>query len=321
MSEAHSKQRGLIVLAILALCFAGTQSAQALSVSPLIMEYSVKPGEEIAGTVRLHNETEVAETLYPTVQDFIAADDETGTPHFLSEGVQSERSIASWVEFESSTVTLAPDETRYVAFTIRVPEGTTPGSYFGGLLMSTALPRIQDELATVVKIGTLVLISVEGAATESGAILEFTATPKTTSSLPITFDVRFQNAGTTHLAPFGEIHITNMLGNESATIPVNAEGGYVLPNSTRQFTVHWQKNEVPADAIELVDEWRNFGLGLYQATLVMSYGTGDTITTASTNFWVIPWQLLILVMIAIVALILLMKSYRQTIIREECPPK
>jgi hypothetical protein len=309
MSVAHPKQCGLVLLAIGVLLFSGAPSAQALSVSPPIFEYNVRPGDEIAGAIQLYNETDATETFFPTVQDFVASGDETGTPHFLAEGTSSSTSIAPWVGFETPAVTLEPGDTRYVAFTIQVPEGTASGSYFGGLLMSTAPPRAQSGLATVSKVGALVLISVQGDAVESGEILEFAATPKTASSLPVTFDVRFENTGAVHLAPFGEIHITNMLGGGSATIPVNIAGGYVLPNSSRRFTASWQKSEVTEDAIELVQEWKNFGLGLYEATLVMSYGADDTVTTAQARFWIIPWQLLILLTIAIVTLILLARSY------------
>lgn len=314
MSEVHPKQCGLLLVVVMVLVFAGPRSAQALSLSPPIFEYSARPGEEIAGTLKLYNETDALGTFYPTVQDFIAADDETGTPHFLPEGTVSQTSIVSWVAFEDTAVVLKPDETRYVPFTIRVPDGTVSGSYFGGLLMGTASPQAESGLAIGTKVGALVLISIEGDATTSGVIAGFDTDPTIVTSLPANFRIRFQNTGTVHLAPLGEIHITNMLGGRSATIPVNIEGSYVLPNSTRRFDARWQKQEVTADAVELVNEWKNFGLGLYTATLVMDYDEDSPVATATTRFWVIPWQLLALATVTITILIALARSRQQTIV-------
>lgn len=305
----------LMMLAVMVLPFLGPRPAKALTVSPLVFEYDAKPGDELAGAIKLYNETSGRETYYPTVQDFVASDQETGTPSFLAEGVMTSTSIAKWVAFDKASVTLESGETEYIGFKIRVPQIAAPGGYYGGLLMSTAPPQLKEGVSVASKVGPLVLVAVAGAVSEEGSILDFAASPSTVSSLPVNFGLRFQNTGSVHLSPVGEIRITNMLGGGSATIALNESGGNVLPESVRRFEASWQKDEVPEDSAEIVKEWKNFGFGLYTATAIVNYGIDDTVASATTSFWVIPWQLIILSVVALVILAMLGKSYNRAVVK------
>lgn len=299
----------LIILASAVWPFLSTPSAYALSVTPIRFEYTADPGDTLTDSVRLTNDTTIKQTYYPVVQDFTASSDESGKPLFLPEGTQTSTSIITWVTFETTSTALNPGETRYVPFHIHVPKTAEPGGYYGGLLFSTAAPSATNAVGVAAKVGPLVLIKVTGDAKELGSILSFTATPSTVSHLPVDFSIRFQNTGTVHLQPTGEIRITNMLGGGVATIPVNPEADNVLPNSVRRFESSWQRGATDPDAFELPSEWENFGFGLYTASLVLQYGTAQSTAVATTTFWVIPWQLLVLVVIVVALFLLLLRTY------------
>ena len=124
--------------------------------------------------------------------------------------------------------------------------------------------------------------------------------------MPIDFYLRFENSGSVHLKPFGEIRIANILGAPVAAVLMNqakqpdgkiAPVGNVLPKSTRKFDARWQKSEdaaKPAGFLEQLDyEGRNFALGLYTATLNLEYGTKGETATAQTSFWVLPWRVIL----------------------------
>ena len=72
-----------ILLALIVLSpFVGPRDALALSVFPLVYTYEVKPGDQVADTITLRNETAERVTYTPSVQDFVASDDETELGNF-----------------------------------------------------------------------------------------------------------------------------------------------------------------------------------------------------------------------------------------------
>lgn len=300
-------------VAVLALPLVALQPASALTVSPYLLEYDVEPGDMIAGTIKLHNESETSETYYSTVEDFVAAD-ETGTPSFV---LNAARSMKAWVNFDQSVITLEAGETVNVIYNINVPKTASPGGYYSGLLFQTSAPSAAPEggVGAMAAVGPIVLVTVAGDVVEKASVAEFSVTPDSTTSLPVNFTIRMKNDGTVHLKPVGVIRVTNMFGGTAGVVPVNAEGGNVLPSSTRAFEASWQKNALPEDASELVQEWSNFGFGPYTATLIMNYGDGNQVVTATTNFMVMPWLLVVLFLILVVILVLLVNQYNKWLIK------
>lgn len=284
--------------------FVGPRDALALSVFPLVYTYEVKPGDQVADTITLRNETAERVTYTPSVQDFVASDDETGTPKFLAPGMTVETSLAEWISFSTSSISLEPTEQRRLSFTVAVPTDASAGGYYGGLLFSGGAGINQ-------KVGVLLLIAVTGDVTQSAELVSFESAATITSRLPVTFSTRIKNTGDIFLQPAGLIQINNMFGGESATLAFNQDDGNILPSSTRRFTTVWQDEEVPEDTPEIIQEWKNFGFGRYTANLIIQYGTDDAIISASTTFWIIPWQLLIVATIILIVLIILTRFKRQ----------
>lgn len=293
----------LLVLIVLA-PLVGPRDALALSVSPLVYTYEVKPGDQVADTITLRNETAEPVTYTPSVQDFVGSDDETGTPKFVASGTAVETSLAEWISFSTSSINLAPSEQRHVSFTVSVPSDAKAGGYYGGLLFSGGTGINQ-------KIGVLLLVAVEGDVTKSAELVSFDGTAELVSHLPMTLTTRIKNSGDVFLQPYGFIQINNMLGGESATLGFNQDAGNILPSGTRRFTTTWQNEEVPDDIPEIIKEWKNFGFGRYTANLVVQYGPADAIINASTTFWVVPWQLIIAAAIIILVLFAITRHKRQ----------
>jgi len=299
-----------LMLTVLAVPMAALKPASALTVSPVVIEFDVKPGETVVGTIKLKNEGTAAQTYYPTVKDFVAGDD-AGTPAFLDK--PGARSIISWTSFDKTAITLGGEDSDLVVYRIRVPEGASPGGYFGGLLFSSS-PAGAQGVGAVAMVGPLMLLRVAGNVVERGSLVSYTVAPESTTSLPVDFAINFQNTGTVHLKPQGVIRVTNMFGGTSALIPVNADGGNVLPDSNRVFQTMWQKAELADNASELVKEWKNFGFGPYTATLILNYGEANQVVSAEASFWVMPWMLVVLFIILLVVLALLVMQYNKWVV-------
>jgi hypothetical protein len=307
--------RKLSLAALMALVVAPVlrlSPASALTISPLTLEYELKPGEAVVGTVKLRNEGAVAETFYPFVNDMLAGD-EAGTPTFTASNPG--HSVVDWITFEQQSITLEPGGFVNVVYNLTVPKSTSPGGYYGALLFTTAPPSLdKSAVGAAGATGPLLLVTVAGKVVEKGSVTDFVASPASVSSLPVDFGVRFQNAGTVHVKPTGVIRITNMFGGTSAVIPVNEEGGNVLPDSGRVFSASWMEEELPAGASELVKEWKNFGFGPYTATLIMNYGQSNQVASATTSFWVMPWMMVVLFIIFLVVLAMLVMQYNKWIL-------
>ena len=131
--------------------------------------------------------------------------------------------------------------------------------------------------------------------------------------LPATFATRFQNEGNIHLRPTGSVVVKNLFGSTSAELVMNQNGGATLPDSIRRYETTWEKStveETPGNIwgnfwAEFRNEWNNFALGRYQASVSLTAGTGDLVKDSATlTFWVWPWRVLTLMFLILVVVVL-----------------
>jgi hypothetical protein len=145
-------------------------TAHATTTSPVILELNGDPGTTVRSSIKITNETQSSETLYTAALNFEPKGDESGEPNFIS----TKDGLAAWVKSDNSFV-LGPKEQKVLPFTIEIPEGTEPGGYFGALFTSTAPPKESDagNVLLTERVGTLILLRVNGNLADSGDILEF----------------------------------------------------------------------------------------------------------------------------------------------------
>ncbi|MBI1975109.1 MAG: hypothetical protein HYS57_01965 [Parcubacteria group bacterium] len=285
--------------------------AHALTISPVRFEIAGDPGQTLNGEIELLNEESETKTFYSSVQNFEARGD-SGTPYFL---MDTNKGLASWTSVKESVV-LEAGERKTIPFTIKISPGTQGGGYFAAIFWSTTPPTQQQEgqVAVAGKLGTLILLSVTGEVKEGGGLLDFTidGDRRMVISLPITFVYRFSNDGNARVKPIGELRIKNLLGFTAVALDANRRDGNVLPGSTRKFDTVWFERgqdklavfSPPAEDAEnksgffpaAKNQLQNFAFGPYRAKLALNYG-GDKNTSADFWFWVIPWQLLSIVII------------------------
>ncbi len=279
--------------------------AQALTISPVKMELSGDPGQTLEGELKLFNEQDETKTFYSSVENFEARG-ESGAPFFLPERI----GLATWIKTEEK-VTLQPKEEKTIPFSVVIPQNTEPGGYFAAVLWGQTPPAASTggQVAVGGRLGVLMLLKVSGAVEESGGLLEFGAKDKFFSSLPITFAYRFNNTGGDRTVPKGEIKIKNLFGLTSATLPVNEKEGSVLPASARKFEVFWEQKIKESDIkitgvkeepgfFEIAgQQWSEFHFGWYTAKLNLTWSATNQNANAKYSFFVIPWQLLLIVVI------------------------
>ena len=297
------------------------KSAYALTLSPPRLEVSGDPGQTLVGELEIYNEQDREVTFYISSQNFEARG-ETGSPYFLP---YDGTGLASWI-FTGDSVTIGAKEKAKFPYEIVIPQDAEAGGYFASIFFATS-PQTPGEAGQVTigsKVGTLVFLNVSGNAPEGAGIIEFKSKDGNMFSyLPVTLYYRFSNDGARKVMPLGNIEIKNMFGGTAASLDANKSKGNVLPGSVRRFDITWnllgQDSEMEEQEMATLEEGQkvsffdavkmqkdNFAFGKYTADLNLTYGDNET-SMEQAVFWVIPWQLISLVVGALIIVILIIK--------------
>lgn len=307
-------------------------SAQAATVTPRI-EVNAEAGQTVREVFKVTNEERESRTFYLSFENFQSVD-ESGNPSFTG-GLTD---LASWIS-GPETVTVGPGDSKEVSVSISVPTNAEPGGHFAAIFLQTDPPNTgSGQVAISSRLGSLVLLRVGGEFEQGGNILEFATNQKQRffTSLPVTFYYRFQNTGDDHIKPLGDVQVTNTFGMTSKLLAANPVDGSVLPKSTRRIETSWIDSGKPLkqDVDRALPEdtgkgffgkagyqLKNFAFGKYTAKLKLVYGTQELKSTnASYTFFVIPWQLILIVLVGLSIILPLLvmgvKRYNQHIIRK-----
>lgn len=285
-----------------------------LTISPPLVNVKLSPGNNYTSFVKLVNNSLTEVTVFIEAADFKSG--AQGVVEFIyNEAGDSRYSLSRWLEFATSTMVLAAQETKDIVFTVNVPVDAEPGGHYAAILAGTK--PIGNLSGSGIKINStlasLVLLEVKGDIDEKGEIKEFSSSRKVYSQPQVKFKVTFANNGNIHLQPRGEIKIYNIFNKEIGSISINQETafGNVFPESQRQWEFSWNGRKNILDA------------GRLKAVLFLSYGSQAEVTASQTiYFWIIYFKTLAAILLGLAALIavvmLLIRRYiRKAIIKAQ----
>ena len=250
------------------------QEGISITISPLRFEITANPGDIVTNKLRVYNSTDSTISIKMEAEDFRAVG-ETGQVIVAPEE-EITYSLKRWVTTEPSEFTLEPKEQKFADFTISIPENAEPGGKYGSILASVTgiVSGNVTGSAIAQKVGSLVLLTLSGEVKEDLLVKEFSA-PNFSEYGPIKFIIRFENKGSVHVKPKGFITIADWRGKKVADVEFPQQN--VIPGAIRKIEAKWDK------------KWL---FGRYMATLVGSYGTGNTpIESQVITFWVFPWKI------------------------------
>lgn len=288
-------------------------AGQALEIAPPVINLIADPGQTITTNLKLRDISKSSLIVSAQVDDF-AANGEDGTPKILLDGTTSGAySIKEWVE-PLTDFTIKSKELKDLPVTLHVPEGASPGSYYGIVRFTARAPELSDTgVSLSASIGSLIFLRVNGVAKEGIAVQELSANSGngTASSFfesaPINFTALLKNTGNVYEQPSGRIVVTDMFGKEVGA--PNLAPGNILPQSTRKYN----------QALDSTVIGNKFLFGRYKAELSVTYGTNKSVVKESIYFWVIPYKLIgtgIIVLIAgFIGLRYLIRRYNRHIIK------
>lgn len=318
------------------LCALTAPFSQAITISPPRLELDGDPGTTVESEFKVVNDGTSTATYYTQVENF-EAKDESGNPQF----VQTKEGLATWVTVAPS-VQIPAGEEKTIPFSIRIPRNAEPGGYFSSIFVrTTPPPTAGGEVSIGARLGTLLLLRVNGEIQEGVDILEFSTKEKKRffTSLPVELYYRFQNTGTDRVKPEGEVIIKNLIGLKAKILDANRTDGSVLPRSIRRFDMAWMNGgggtEDPGLNVsarnpgsffeEAQYQWNHFAVGYYTANLDITFGENNSTANGTFRFFVLPWQLLIIIggglIILLIVLRFILKRYNRYIINKHQPTK
>jgi hypothetical protein len=261
------------------------------------MEVYVNPGDDVVKYVSITSRIKEKTKFNVSTEDFIGSRSEQ-QPVILLGKDKSPYSFKDSLIPALNTFTLSFGDRMTLPVHIVVPKDAQPGGYYASVLVSNE-PQITADMANqptsavhiISRAGILFFIRVNGPVKESGEVQDFRITDEhmTYSSVPKEFQILFNNTGTVHLVPYGQVSVSNIIGNEIASIPVDAY--FAMPNSLRYRPVAWTDDG-------------SFRIGRYTATLTLHRGYGDAVDTRTIAFWVIPWAIVLPVLIGLIVILL-----------------
>jgi hypothetical protein len=297
------------------------QGGQALEIAPPVLNLTGDPGQVLKTQISLRDVSSGSLIVTGEVNDF-TANGEDGTPKILMEGDEpSPYSLKSWVA-PLSKLTLKPRQIQNLPVTIRIPADAAPGGYYGVVRFTATAPELEGQgVSLSASLGALILLRVNGEVKENLSIEEFSVATAggTVKSMfettPLLFIQRIKNNGSVHEQPTGQVVITDMFGKKIAGVNVNLPPRNILPQTVRKFEQTLDKSVLGNKKL----------FGKYTATLTLTYGEKKQTVTSTQTFWVIPYTLIgvgiVLLIAGFLALRFMISRYNRHIINQATKAK
>ena len=283
----------VISFTLLALRFVTKQvnaqsASRSFTVSPPSIHLTLKPGEKTEKLIKITNRSEEPLEFVGNVVDFIVTD-KSGTPELLPSGtkIESKYAASTWSTVLPDTIIVQPGKTVYTTLYLQVPGDARPGGRYFAVTLRPADSAGGDgakETGASVKsvIGSLVYLTVAGKTKEAGSIVSFSV-PSFSEYGPIKISTEIKNSGDIHITPKAVIEIKNVLGRKVfSTALTNLN---IFPGTSRVYQNSWETR---------------FLFGRYSANLAGYFGQANNLPlTAMATFWVIPYKLISIILLAI----------------------
>jgi hypothetical protein len=264
-----------------------------LSIQPVKIDETVNPGQTLTGQILLQNVSDGPVDVAVSVDDFVP-NSGADSIQFVSraEGVTT---VRDWIQLPAKGFAMKAGEQKEIPYTIVAPTNAEPGGHYGVMLFNaTPSGGTAGSLKVGTQVGMIVLISIPGNHLEKGNILDFTTVPFVQHG-PVSFNMTFQNTGTVHFEPKGSIIITNMLGQKAAEVPIT--GQVVLPTSVKKLSFFWDS--------------KGFQIGRYAAVATVKDGDGNSLTSKSVSFWILPVWYIVGFFIGLLLVYLILRYIRK----------
>ncbi len=303
----------VVCLSLVMSSFAFAQTKPALSggttITPLIIEAGVDPGDERIEEVKVTNQEGYNRTfglkfLYAAVSPI--SGDLSLVANAGAEVAQN--SLSSWmslVDEKDSARVIGPGSDYTFKFRVKIPANAQPGAHYAMVQATEGveLPTGGTGSGIGSTLTSVVAYTVSGEVIEKGLVRSFQSNKKVYFDQNLGFKSVLENLGNAHFVPNGFIDITNVFGKKVAHIVFNEKGTRTLPASQRLYTTDFP------DA--------GLALGMYTATLGISFGSvSKQSLVQDVTFFVMPLLQFVVLLVVVVGIYIWMRRWKSQLAKE-----
>lgn len=205
--------------------------------------YYESAGSTINDAIELNNPTNQIETIKLYATDATSNQAGSFTPKMDTD---PQLGLGLWTTLEKNSVTLAPNQSTEIKFSIQIPKDTPPGQYFGGIINEEDNSAVCDLPETVngfcqgniqikTRTGNRVYLTIPGEVKQDIKMTGFTW--KIVGKNHVQFLFNFENKGNVSFQPKAYISIYDSWGNQVTTLENVL--GKSLPGTTITPIVDW----------------------------------------------------------------------------------
>jgi hypothetical protein len=272
-------------------------------VGPGRVELNLDPGQTTVTEITVTNRISENRTFRLEVADVAGSADGSSALNLIEDGTPGPYSIRDFISFPEETFNLALGERARIPVTITVPPNITPGGLYGTVLVSTVQEPTTPQEANlprnpiIARVGSHIFVNITGEKVVSGEVLAITTLPSKLwyESGPINLAISYENTGSVHLNPYGELSVRNIFGQEVGYVEL--EPWFVLPVSLRTREVEWD---------------REFLFGRYTVVAQINRGYDDVVDEVQVSFWVLPWKIMATGFVVLFVLMFIFRLFFRT---------
>ncbi len=246
-------------------------AAAFFTVFPTKMEFSLEPGERAVKNVTVVNNSSSAKTFSVTVEDFVAAGDDSQSKDIeIGNQANNPLSLHRHVLTNKPQFVLQGGERATIPVVINLPQDMPPGSKHAVFLISSSNANNLGGAKTISRVGVLLFVRVEGEEVFSGEMVDSHVSYNVDllNQKPLNILTTYNNTGNTYLNPYGYVEIKNLITREVFREPIDP--WFVLPNSSRTREV----------------EISSLPLGIYGAKILMNRGYDNIIDKTKSHYFI-----------------------------------
>lgn len=266
LNVARIYRRSFIFLFVFLSQFFFTASVHAFTLSPTRQTIIIDQGKNQTVKVTITNDEKQVLKIKGNVEGF-KIDEKTNRAIF---GVRDE--ATDWVKISPPLITLAPGETKDIAFTFAIPSVTRTQVHYLGLFASVEAAQGQVGIAS--RVGSLLFLYTSGNLEEKSEVLDFSSGSDWYQKSSAQLFLSLQNTGTIHIQPHGDIFIKNWHKENIGHFAINSENHLLLPKTKFDTTF-----DLP---LSLKD------IGKIHARLEYRFGVNEQIIVKEIDFWYMP---------------------------------
>lgn len=253
-------------------------SAQALGLTPAVIDEKALPRDIINASVTLKNDAAKRLSFYADVKN---VDLQAGAQAFTAgkTGAELADSLANWIEFTRGVIDIEPGEELAIPLRISVDLRAIPGVYHAqitfhqGWNQANALSNPADGRVDI-------NIEILDDAKLELQVASFAAAKSFFFGFPAKFRYAIENIGNRPIRPWGEIRLYDRRGREVGALPLAEEHEQIEPSGTVELASIW-------DGVAK-SGWLG-GAGRYKAVLDVRYGSKGQSLQDTAWVWVLPW--------------------------------